>query len=148
MDKDTNQNSETVQKLSESVTLITLGKKSLHLNEMSIGRGKKFALKLVEAAKELREEIGLKEEDDLAKVEFASILKDYSGPAFQKITDLLNFVFEYREDGFELLTIEWVEENITIRHLKIIVREIAEQNQMGWLLPFFQSKIMGALSQA
>jgi hypothetical protein len=112
---------------------------------MSIGRGKKFALKLVEVIKELRDEIGLKEEEDITGEKMLSILRDNSEPAFQKITDLLNYVFEYREDDYEPLTVEWVEDNVTIRHLKIIVKEVAEQNQMGWLLPFFQSKMASAM---
>ena len=64
---------------------------------------------------------------------------------FQEATVILNFLFEYRNDDYEALTVEWVENNMSLRILKEILLEVASQNQMSWLPPFFQSKFSEVL---
>ena len=64
---------------------------------------------------------------------------------FQEATVILNFLFEYRNDDYEALTVEWVEDNMSLRILKEILLEVAKQNQMSWLPPFFQSKFAEVL---
>ncbi|MBE3088029.1 MAG: hypothetical protein IMZ71_02785 [Chloroflexi bacterium] len=68
---------------------------------------------------------------------------------FKEITATLNFLFEYRNEGYEPLTQEWVEENISIRQIVLILEQVADQNQMGWLMPFFREALAsGFRSQA
>jgi len=75
-----------------------------------------------------------------------SILIDEKGEViFRELTEVLNFLFEYKNDNYEPLTVEWVEENMSIRILKEILLEVANQSELSWLPPFFQSRFQELL---
>ena len=114
------------------------------MNEMSIGRTKQFALKISEAVDEFKELTGTSDRNVITLV---AVLKDYGDVFFRIFTDLFNYVFGYKNDGYEDSSIEWVSNNISIRHIIMIVKEIAEQNQMGWLIPFFREKMVEIMNQ-
>ena len=111
---------------------------------MSIGRTKQFALKISEAVDEFKELTGTTDRNVITLV---AVLKDYGDVFFRIFTDLFNYVFGYKNDGYEDYSIEWVSDNISIRHIIMIVKEIAEQNQMGWLIPFFQEEMVKIMNQ-
>ncbi len=135
---------EEMKRKCEWQTIFSLGGKKLKMNEMSIGRTKQFALKISEAVDEFKELTGA---SDINNINLVTVLKDYGDVFFKIFTDLFNYVFGYKNDGYENYSIEWVSDNISIRHIMMIVKEIAEQNQMGWLIPFFREKMVEIMSQ-
>ena len=135
---------EAVAKLSESVSTISVGNRTFPVQEMAIGRAKKFSLKLVEAIEAVKNGT---DAADISEIEVTDLLGKYSEVIFREITKLVNFVFEYRNDDYEPLDPEWVEENFSVRELAVLVELVAEQNGMGWLLPFFKSRMMEVVGQ-
>ena len=79
------------------------------------------------------------------KLDLKALIAEGSDVLFQEATAILNFLFEYRNEDYEALTVEWVEDNMSLRILKEILLEVAKQNQMSWLPPFFQSKFSEVL---
>ncbi|MFA4971748.1 MAG: hypothetical protein WC683_03995 [bacterium] len=74
------------------------------------------------------------------------LLTKYGGLAFEELTKLLNYIFEYRNAEYEPLTREWVEENISLRQMGVIIEELADLNQLGWVVPFFRKSLASSLS--
>lgn len=108
---------------------------------MSIGKAKNFAIEIVTAVDRLSAKTG----KDITQMEVSEMLTVYSDIVFEEITKLLNWIFSYKNDGYKNIEKEWAENNLTIRMLIEIVKEIARQNQLSWLIPFFQEKIQIAL---
>lgn len=71
----------------------------------------------------------------IEKVGLDELMGKHADAFFGELTDLFNFVFEYRNDDYEPVTIEWVMDNVSLRQFRDIGRALAEQNQVGWLLP-------------
>lgn len=71
---------------------------------------------------------------------------------FQEITDIWNWLFEYGAKGmdktYEPITQEWLEDNVTVSMLSDLIKEVAEQSRMAWLIPFFKSQIAAGVRNA
>jgi len=119
---------------------------------MAIRRAKDFTILIIEKADELKEKLKLPA-DRKGKVKWDRVnlttLIDESGEIiFEELTEVLNFLFEYRNEDYEPLTVKWVEENMSIRILKEILLEVARQNELSWLPPFFQSRFKELLKKS
>ena len=79
------------------------------------------------------------------KMDLKALIFEGGNILFQEVTVILNFLFEYRNEDYEALRVAWVEDNMSLRVLKEILLEVAKQNQMSWLPPFFQSKFSEVL---
>ena len=141
MEKDLKIDTELIKKLSESQTLICIADKEFILNEMSIGRAKQFAIQIVKSADSISKKAG----KDITELQVQDVLTEYGDWAFSEITKLFNWIFSYRNSEYTKITKIWVENNISIRMLVEITKEIARQNQLSWLIPFFQGKLREAL---
>ena len=141
MEEATKNNSELIKILSESQTNIYFPGRALVLNEMSIGKAKNFAIEVVNSVDIFQKESG----KDISQMEVSDMLNLYSDIAFKEIARLLNWIFSYKNDDYKELTEEWVANNVTFRMLVQIVNEIARQNQLSWLIPFFREKVQVAL---
>ena len=69
------------------------------------------------------------------------MVMQYSEQTFTIVKRLFDFVFEYKNDDYEPPELEWLEDALSIRLMIDIVKALAEQNQMAWLLPFFTSRL-------
>ena len=127
--------------MSEARTLISIGEKQLLLNEMSIGRARDFGIEVVKLVDELSALSG----KDVTEMEMAVMLREYGDVIFKLLTKILNWVFCYKNSDYIKLSIKWVTDNMTIRIITEIVTEIARQNKMDWLIPFFQDRFRNAL---
>ena len=141
MEEDLKTNTELMKKLSEARTLISIGEKQLLLNEMSIGRARDFGIEVVKLVDELSALSG----KDVTEMEMAVMLREYGDVIFKLLTKILNWVFCYKNSDYIKLSIKWVTDNMTIRIITEIVTEIARQNKMDWLIPFFQDRYRNAL---
>ena len=127
--------------MSESQTLICIADREFILNEMAIGRAKQFAIQIVKSADAISIETG----KDITEMDVSNLLTVYGDLTFGEITKLFNWIFAYKNEGYKKVTKAWLENNITIRMLIEITKEIARQNQLSWLIPFFQGKVREAL---
>ena len=130
-----------MKKLSEAQTIISIEDKQLILNEMSIGRVRNFGIKIVQVVDKISKLSG----KDITEMEMSDMLQNYGDIIFEEITGIFNWVFCYKNSDYVELTKEWIEDNISIRALSEIVKEIASQNQLSWLIPFFQERFNTAL---
>ena len=130
-----------MKKLSDAQTLISIEDKQFTLNEMSIGRARNFGIQVIKAVDEISKLSG----KDITEMEMVDMLQKYGDIIFNKITDILNWLFCYKNSDYDNLTMKWVEDNISIRILSEIVKEIADQNRLSWLVPFFQDRFQLAL---
>lgn len=135
---------EPLQRLSESQTRLSLNSKIFHLNEMAIGRAQKFLLKLGDAFEYIKESLG-KKGIDINNLDIRDLLIKGGDAVFEKLTEIFNFLMEYRNDKYDPVDIEWAKENLTFGDIKMIGEEIAEQNRMGWLIPFFRERWRGVI---
>jgi len=108
---------------------------------MSIKRVKDFAVKCVTAMDQFSKETGV----DISQMEVQMIIGEYSDKIFAEITTLFNWVFEYKNEGYKKITKAWLSDNASIRILTEIMKQIAVQNKLDWLGPFFKGKIQTAL---
>ena len=126
------------KKLSESAQSISLNGTKFQMNEMSIGRAKNLALLLT---KELDNVSSLLSQSGIETLDLSAMVMQYSEQTFTIVKRLFDFVFEYKNDDYEPPELEWLEEALSIRLMIDIVKALAEQNQMAWLLPFFTSRL-------
>ena len=149
MEKDLKNNTKLIQRSSESLTIFIIGSKRIKMNEMAIGRAKKFVILITEAAERVKEKLNPPTDRKGGirwnKLDLKALISEGGDILFQEATVILNFLFDYHNDNFEPLTVEWVENNMSLRILKEILLEVAKQNQMSWLPPFFQSKFSEVL---
>ena len=138
MEKDLKQSIELIKKLSESQILISIGNKQLILNEFSIKRVKDFSIKIVALMDRLSEKTGL----DLSEMQVDEMITKYGDIIFKELVTLFNWIFEYKNPDYEKVTKKWVEDNLSIRILTELVKEIAVQNRLDWLGPLFKGKIL------
>lgn len=126
------------KKLSESAQSISLNGTKFQMNEMSIGRAKNLALLLT---KELDNVSSLLSQSGIETLDLSAMVIQYSEQTFTIVKRLFDFVFEYKNDDYEPPELEWLKEALSIRLMINIVKALAEQNQMAWLLPFFTSRL-------
>jgi len=124
--------------LSESAQSISLNGTKFQMNEMSIGRAKNLALLLT---KELDNVSSLLSQSGIETLDLSAMVMQYSEQTFTIVKRLFDFVFEYKNDDYEPPELEWLEDALSIRLMIDIVKALAEQNQMAWLLPFFTSRL-------
>jgi hypothetical protein len=141
MEEGLKNSTELMRILSETQTLISIGDKKFVLNEMSIGRARNFGIKFIKIIDAVQEKTGV----DVSKMEMTDLLKDYGDMIFVHLTDILNWLFSYKNSEYVKISKAWVENNVSIRMTVEIVKEIARQNNLSWLIPFFQEKFQIAL---
>ncbi len=76
------------------------------------------------------------------------ILAKYSDALFEMVRDLLNFFFEFKNEGFAPLDAEWVSDHVTIPGLFAVLEDVAAVNGVPWLVPFFRGFSAQALGKA
>ncbi len=108
------------------------------MNEMPIRRAQKFLLLLARKVDIVQAETGR----DLKDVNVVDLIGEFGDLIFEHLTDVFNFVFEFDNEKYEPVNAEWLGDNVSIRLLIVILEEIAAQNRMGWLVPFFQTKLL------
>lgn len=65
------------------------------------------------------------------------VFNDYFPMISEEACEIFNYLFEYRNDDFEKVSLDWFEENVSIREFKEVLETVAEQSQIKGLLPFF-----------
>ena len=132
-----------VTKLSESVSTIEIEQRSFRLNEMKIKRVKDFALMIAEIVAKIQK---VAKSEGISKLDAQVLLTTHYDDAMVIVSDAVNFLFEYKNEKYEAVTPEWVGDNIAMREMMIIIREVANQNRFEWLLPFLKSNLLKAIS--
>ena len=163
-DEDTNISTEQVQKLTPSLTIMTLAGKNFKMREMAIGRLEKFLEKLNECFKKIQDALKMDEETFqenykkehkltekqwealekkptyLGTLEISAFLTRYSEIAFGLLSEIFNFIFSYKNGNeYEAVTAEWIGENLTVREMGLIVDAVTEQNNIKGAIPFLKS---------
>ncbi len=130
-----------MKKLSDAQTLISIGDKEFILNEMKIGRVKEFGLKAVKLFEEFQQKSKGKGKGNklLVKMQIQEAFTEYGDLAFERLTEILNWLFSYKNPDYIPTDQKWFEENLSIREITLIGKEIAKQNQLEWLTSFFQA---------
>jgi len=111
---------------------------------MSIRQAKDLAVKAVATMDRVSAKTGI----DVSQIEVTDLIGEYSDILFTEITTLFNWVFVYRNPEYKKVTKTWIGDNISIRILTEIVKEIAVQNKLDWLGPFIKGKITSAVEIA
>ena len=111
---------------------------------MSIRRVKDFALKAVALMDKLQAETGL----DISEMEVEKLIVQFTDVIFVELAEMFNWIFAYKNSDYIPVSEEWVAENVSIRILTELVKEIALQNKLDWLGPFFKGKISNAMEIA
>lgn len=134
--------------LSGLPTLFSLGsgttRRNFSMHEMSIGRARKFVLRIKQAYQVLQERVGGKLED----LDVDVLLSENADQLFAELTGLFNFVFEWRNDEYEPVDQEWLEDSVSFREMKEVGKAIVEQSQMGWLLPLLVKQFRQTMATA
>jgi len=141
MEKDSKENTELMKKLSNAQTLISIGNKEFLLREMSIGRAREFGVKVVRIVDEFKKKRGKK----ITKMEVEDVLNQYGDLAFDRLTEMFNWIFSYKDPDYKPTERKFFEDNLSIREITEITKEVARQNQLEWLTNFFQENFKNAL---
>lgn len=141
---------EAVRRFGPSLTRFSIAGRYWHLRELPIGRVKKLALMISNAFDRLREKIA--GNGSIEGMELSTLLDGYSDSIFAEVETIWNWLFAWGAEGaqekYEPATAEWLQDNITMSMFGDIIKEIAHQNRMDWLIPFFRSRLTGALQAA
>ena len=134
-------------KLSDAQTTISIADKTFTLHEMKIGRAKEFGFKAIAIADAfVKEKDGKgKSKRKLEKLEIEAAFTLYGDMAFEKLTEILNWLFSYKNSDYTPVSQKWFEDNLSIREITLIGKEVARQNQLEWLTNFFQANFQQAL---
>lgn len=76
------------------------------------------------------------------------LLSENADQLFAELTGLFNFVFEWRNDEYEPVDQEWLEDSVSFREMKEVGKAIVEQSQMGWLLPLLVKQFRQTMATA
>ena len=117
----------------DGLTTFNIGDRKIELREMKIKRTKELSELLFSLRSGLQKYFMDKDGKPLPDEE--TLDPGFTQSVNEAILSILNFLF--RLDGEEVLTMEWYEENISIRILEEIVKEAASQSRVNWLIPFF-----------
>lgn len=117
----------------DGLTYFNIGDRKLELREMKIKRTKELSELLFSLHSGLQKYFVDKDGNTLPP-------ETTLGPEFPKsineaILTILNFLFGFKDE--EMLTLEWYEENMSLRVLEEIVKEASSQSRVNWLIPFF-----------
>lgn len=75
------------------------------------------------------------------------VLTRYGPVVFAELTRVFNFLFEFRNEGYQAVDQQWLEDTLTIGDVTELGREVARQNRLEWLLPFFRKSIAAELAK-
>lgn len=117
----------------DGLTIFNVGDRKLNLREMKIKRTKELSELLFSLRSGLQKYFLDKDGNTLPP-------ETTLGPEFPKsvneaILTILNFLFGLKPE--EILTMEWYEENMSLRILEEIVKEASSQSRVNWLTLFF-----------
>ena len=137
-----------VRKLTDESTEFSLGKRKFCLNEMKIGRTKKFISLINDTFERLRSSyLSVVDGKDFQQLQISEVINDYGDEAFEEIARLFNFCFEYRNDDYEPIDAEWISDNLSVREMGMLLQEILKMNKLEWLLPFFRDQFFAELNK-
>lgn len=111
---------------------------------MSIKRVADFATKVFTAVDMFEKNTGR----DVNTANVQELILKFGDLAFKEITDLWNWIFSYKNPDYAKATKAWICDNVSIRILTEVVKQIAIQNKLDWLGPFIRGKIMENLKTA
>lgn len=136
-------NTSPMTRLTDESIEFSLGKRKFLLNEMKIGRTKKFIRLISDTFDQLRSSF-LQEGGDsaLQQLEISAVIDKYGDVAFEKIAGLFNFCFEYLNEDYEPVDGAWVADNLSIREMGMVLQEVLKMNKLEWLLPFFRDAFL------
>lgn len=101
---------------------------------MSIGRVADFGILISNTLDEIKEYFANK---DVKNIELKNLIKKHGGMVYNKVTNVFNFIFSYKNCEYNPVTEDWIRDNLSLRHLKMLILEVADQNQLDWLPPLF-----------
>ena len=136
-----------MKKLSDAQTIITIENKQFILNEMKVRRVSEFGIKAIKIVNEFQGKSKGKGKGNksIRKMEIEQAFIEYGDLAFERLAEILNWLFSYKNPDYISTTQEWFEENLSIREITLIGEEVARQNQIKWLTDFFQMNFSKAL---
>ncbi len=117
----------------DGLTIFNIGDRKLELREMKIKRTKELSELLFSLRSGLQKYFV--DKDGQALPDGATLDPEFHQSVNEAVLTVLNFLFGLK--GEEILTIEWYEENMSLRILEEIVKEAASQSRVNWLTPFF-----------
>ncbi len=117
----------------DGLTIFNIGDRKLELREMKIKRTKELSELLFSLRSGLQKYFV--DKDGNALPDGATLDPEFHQSVNEAILTVLNFLFGLK--GEEILTIDWYEENMSLRILEEIVKEAANQSRVNWLTPFF-----------
>ena len=117
----------------DGLTIFNIGDRKLELREMKIKRTKELSELLFSLRSGLQKYFV--DKDGQALPDGATLDQEFHQTVNEAVLTVLNFLFGLK--GEENLTIEWYEENMSLRILEEIVKEAASQSRVNWLTPFF-----------
>lgn len=104
-----------------------------------------LGLKITEAFDRISKITGKDLSAEIDQINLSEFMRVYGDALFREIAGIWNWLFGFGaaalEEKYEPVTEEWLQDSVTISMLRDLLREIAEQNSMGWLIPFFKSRI-------
>ncbi|MBU2051256.1 MAG: hypothetical protein KKH61_20105 [Gammaproteobacteria bacterium] len=115
------------------LTVFNVGERRLELREMKIKRTKELSELLFTLRSGLQKYFTDKDGNSLSDGE--TLAPEFFQSVNESIVVVLNFLLGLK--GEETLTLEWYEDNISLRILEEIVKEAASQSRINWLIPFF-----------
>lgn len=136
-----NEESGIIVQSTPSFSIIKIGNQQFIMKEMTIGRVKDFAILFSVALDQIKDIAGV---DDLSELEINSAIGLYADKLGEEIQKLWNFVFEFKNDGYEAVSTEWVLDNLTPGRLVEVVRELMKLSRLDWLGPFLKSRLLTA----
>ncbi len=117
----------------DGLTIFNVGDRKLELREMKIKRTKELSELLFSLRSGLQKYFV--DKDGQALPDGATLDPEFHQSVNEAVLTVLNFLFGLKDE--ENLTIEWYEENMSLRILEEIVKEAASQSRVNWLTPFF-----------
>ncbi len=118
----------------DGLTIFNIGDRKLELREMKIKRTKELSELLFSLRSGLQKYFV--DKDGQALPDGATINPEFPKSVNEAILAILNFLFGLDGERQEL-SLEWYEENMSLRILDEIVKEAASQSRVNWLPLFF-----------
>ena len=118
-----------------------IGNSEFLMKEMTIRRVKEFIIIFSSAIDKVKDITGV---DDLKDLDLDDAIVMYADALTEILTDLFNFVFEYKNEEYEKVGIDWVADNISIGMVMTIGKTLATLCRLDWLGPFLKSRLMTA----
>ncbi len=117
----------------DGLTIFNVGGRRLELREMKIRQTKDLSELLFSLRSDLQKYFVDKDGNPLS--EDAGLSPEFAVSVNDAVLKTINFLLDLKDGG--ALTMEWYEDNISLRILEEIVKEAASQSRINWLIPFF-----------